>query len=61
MYCKLFNYKKEVQLMNRFENGFINLNKLRNALTYDEVELTTESVEQVVVTLTAVYNGGLVR
>lgn len=35
-------------------NGFINLNKLRNALTHDEVELTTESVEQVVVTLTPI-------
>lgn len=35
-------------------NGFLNLNKLRNALTHDEVELKTESVEQIVVTLTPI-------
>ncbi len=32
-------------------NGFYNLNQLRNALTHDEVELTIETVEQIVVTL----------
>ena len=35
-------------------NGFLNLNKLRNALTHDEVEIKTESVEQIVVTLTPI-------
>lgn len=35
-------------------NGFLNLNKLRNALTHDEIELKTESVEQIVVTLTPI-------
>lgn len=35
-------------------NGFLNLNRLRNALTHNEVELTTESVEQIVVTLTPI-------
>lgn len=35
-------------------NGFLNLSKLRNALTHDEVELNTESVEQIVVTLTPI-------
>lgn len=35
-------------------NGFRNLNKLRNAITHDEVELKLESVEQIVVTLTPV-------
>lgn len=35
-------------------NGFLNLNKLRNALTHDEVKLKTEPVEQIVVTLTPI-------
>ncbi|SFR78114.1 hypothetical protein [Anaeromicropila populeti] len=35
-------------------NGFLNLSKLRNALTHDEIELKTESVEQIVVTLTPI-------
>ena len=35
-------------------NSFLNLNKLRNALTHDELELKTESVEQIVVTLTPI-------
>lgn|GEM_PF-1831750 len=35
-------------------NGFLNLNKLRNALTHDEVEIKTESVEHIVVTLTPI-------
>ena len=33
-------------------NGFINLNKLRNALVHDEIELKVEEIEQIVVTLT---------
>lgn len=35
-------------------NEFLNLNKLRNALTHDEIELKIESVEQIVVTLTPI-------
>lgn len=35
-------------------NGFLTLNKLRNGLTHDEVELKLESVEQIVVTLTPI-------
>lgn len=35
-------------------NCFLNLNKLRNALTHDEVEIKIESVEQIVVTLTPI-------
>lgn len=35
-------------------NCFLNLNKLRNALTHDEVEIKKESVEQIVVTLTPI-------
>lgn len=35
-------------------NGFLNLSKLRNALTHDEVELKIEAVEQIVVTLTQI-------
>lgn len=35
-------------------NRFLNLVKLRNAITHDEVELKVESVEQLVVTLTPI-------
>lgn len=35
-------------------NGFLNLVRLRNAITHDEVELKVESVEQIVVTLTPI-------
>lgn len=35
-------------------NSFLNLNKLRNALTHDELELKIESVEQIVVSLTPI-------
>lgn len=35
-------------------NEFLNLNKLRNALTHDEIELKIESVEQIIVTLTPI-------
>lgn len=35
-------------------NSFLNLNKLRNAITHDELELKIESVEQIVVSLTPI-------
>lgn len=35
-------------------NGFLYLNKLRNALTHNEVALSVEEVEQIVVTLTPI-------
>lgn len=35
-------------------NGFLNLNKLRNALTHNEVDLEIGAVEQIIVTLTPI-------
>lgn len=44
----------DVQIDQYAYNEFIKLNKLRNALTHDEIELKIESVEQIVVTLTPI-------